>query len=683
MFIQVKLLHGYTQMLTYAIPPHWSQTPVVGDIVSVPLRQQTVLAEVRQCLITLPADATFKVRPASNWEALFNSAEYKIFSQNLSRYYQIPPAHFMQRSQSFITAPSNNKAAELNQLPTDLLPTPLTINPTNTDAINSVTTLSTHRFTAAQQAAYATIAADLLTPRYQPHVLYGVTGAGKTEIYLQLIQQAFQLHKTTVLLLPEVALAHNFAQLLRARLPATIPIYSFYTGTTPKQKQSLWAHLNARRAGLIIGVHQPILLPIPNLGLVIIDEEHDPGYQEKQHPQLNTKEVALMRAQTANIPIVLGSATPALSTLYNIEKQHWQLSRLTHRFQGSFPQIQVVNLRTSHQRRPRANFWFSTELVQALQQRLQNGEQALVFINRRGYSFFIQCAQCGDIPHCRNCAVSLTLHSDQSLRCHYCDTQTKYPDQCPVCQTVPADFIKKGLGTQQVVALLQKLLPQARIARADLDVTRSKKRWAETVTAFQNHQLDILVGTQTITKGYHFPRVTLVGILWADLNLHFPIYNAAETCLQQLIQVAGRAGRQSPASTVIVQTLTEHPIFNYLTETSYPEFYTQELAQRQELQYPPVWRLAEIELKHQTEAQVRQDALLIAQRLQQFAAQLTGPAQLKILGPTKPPVAKIKNWHFRKIYLKSASFTTIAAAWQSLGERTIASRIFFTPNPQQ
>ena len=242
------------------------------------------------------------------------------------------------------------------------------------------------------------------------------------------------------------------------------------------------------------------------------------------------------------------------------------------------------------QKQKRRNFWIGQELDQAITKRLNKKEQAIIFINRRGFSFFVQCTNCGQPITCSYCSVSLTVHSDQTsentyLNCHYCNAQKKIPECCPKCSS--KELIKKGIGTQQIVQILQKLFPTARIARADLDTTRKKKEWACTLALFNNHELDILVGTQTITKGYHFPNVTLVGIVWADSNMHLPQYNAAENTLQQLVQVAGRAGRERPDSQVIVQAMAQHHIFNFLDERRYPDFAERELQQRTLLNYPP------------------------------------------------------------------------------------------------
>jgi len=321
-----------------------------------------------------------------------------------------------------------------------------------------------------------------------------------------------------------------------------------------------------------------MILPIANLGLVIVDEEHESGYQEKKHPKINTKDAAIIRSNMTGCPIILGSATPSISSLFNVKTKKWKFFQLKKRFAGTFPKIRTVFLNT---KKFRKNFWISKELEDAIREKIASKEQVIIFLNRRGFSFFVQCKNCSFIFQCQNCSVSLTLHKDKRLTCHYCQYAIFQPERCPECKKHEKQFIKKGIGTQQVVTIIEELFPAAKIARADLDTTIRKKLWSQTIHDFEQGNIDILVGTQTITKGFHFPNVTLVGILWADLNLHFPIFNATETTLQQLIQVAGRAGRQHNESEVIVQTMSNHPVFNYLNETDYLKFYSSEIEKKE------------------------------------------------------------------------------------------------------
>jgi primosomal protein N' (replication factor Y) len=627
-----------------------------NTIIQVPLRNQIVPAVVISEFEHHP-NVPFEIKELSGIEPFPPDIHYLPFIQKLSTYYQLEQLHFIKRIKKFLAQEEVNERV-----------------PKNNSAIEYKTKLVT--LTPEQKTVVDFLLPHIAQNKFMPTVLHGVTGSGKTEVYKELIKQAIAHNKTALLLLPEVTLATTFAHRLRAELPEEITIHSFHSAVSPKEKRHLWQSLVEQKPLLIIGVHLPVLLPISNLGVIIVDEEHEVGYQEKKHPKINSKEAALMRAQLHNIPILLGSATPSMQTLYNVKTRNWHFFELKKRFAGSFPTVRTVLLSDKKQRK---NFWISQILLKAIEDRLCKKEQTIIFLNRRGFSFFVQCKACSFIFACNTCSVSLTLHAHNQLSCHYCDFAMVLPPKCTKCAAHEEQFLKKGIGTQQVVSILNTLFPTARIARADLDTTTNKKKWQQTIQEFEHGELDILVGTQTITKGYHFPYVTLVGILWADLNLHFPIYNAGEITLQQLIQVAGRAGRQKDGSEVIVQAMGEHQIFQFLNEVDYPKFYDAELAVRQELSYPPCGRLAEIELKHTDEETIEREAQTIAAQL--FAECLQGTVSARVLGPAKPPVHKVKNWFSRKIYIKSPQMGDIIRLYQMIDQRKFTSFIYFTPNP--
>lgn len=656
MFIEVKLLNGFPETLLYKVPEHWPHTDLKAALVSVPLKNRVEIGWVTNLFQTKPNSATFAIKDALSIESFPSDQNYLSFITKLGRYYCIDTIYFIKRIRQFIAQKE------------------ITIDSPPFDQKHH----QQHMLTDEQQSVYDFISNYIEQSAYKPALLHGVTGSGKTEVYKKLIIKAIEQQKTALLLLPEVTLAIQFEHIMRTQLPDSITVCGFHSGSSASQKKLLWQQLLNNKPLLIIGVHLPILLPIPNLGMIIIDEEHDSGYQEKKYPKINTKEAALLRAQIYNVPILLGSATPAIQSLYNSKTKGWNFFELKKRFAGSFPKIKIVSLTDKKQRR---NFWISKELEDAIKDRLSKKEQAIIFLNRRGFSFFVQCKSCSFIFGCPSCSVSLTLHSDHQLTCHYCNFNQLIPQACPQCKALADQFLKKGIGTQQAMAILQKLFPHARIARADLDVTMKKKEWQKTVERMQQGAIDILIGTQTITKGYHFPKVTLVGILWADLNLHFPMYNASETTLQQLIQVAGRAGRQSHDSMVIVQTMSDHPVFNYLNEIDYIKFYEYEMAKRSEVLYPPTIRFAEIELRNGNETILEQEADELMSNAQAIIEKKH--FSIRLLGPAKPPVFKIKNMFSRKIYLKAADINHIIQLMNQLQSQEINSSLFFTPNPLQ
>lgn len=644
MYIDVKLFSGFSKPLTYHIK--LAQPLAPGTIVTVPIRAQTSLAVVIKCYTQKPS-VSFAIRTIESIQTFPEDPLYYPFIQKLAAYYCIDELLLIKRLQSFLKEQK-------------IIPIPKTEEKITTKKIE---------LTSEQQAIVSFLEPAISSGTYTPTVVHGVTGSGKTEVYKKLIEHSVKEQKTVLLLLPEVTLAVQFERLLKAQLASDTSIVSFHSATDAQTKKLLWQNALQNKPQVIIGVHLPILLPLKNVGCIIIDEEHDSGFQEKKHPKINTKNMAILRAQQYNIPILLGSATPSVTSLYNVEHKKWHFFELKKRFSGAFPTIKHVLLTDKKQRR---SFWISDALKQALQDRLRKKEQSIIFLNRRGVCFFMQCKACAYIFNCTSCSVSLTLHADCFLKCHYCSYKQPEPQKCPQCNC--SEFLKKGIGTQQLVAVLEKMFPQARIARADLDTTVNKKLWNKTITAFEKQELDILVGTQTITKGYHFPHVTLVGIIWADSNSNFPFYNAQEVAIQQLIQVAGRAGRHTQESLVIMQTMTDTQLYQNINEQNYLDFYKQELARRSLVLYPPLIRFAEIELKHQKAATVEQESFLIA-------AQLMKHKNITVLGPALPPIEKIKKIVSRKIYLKGHNFADLQKAFMTLDVKGCKSKLYFTPHP--
>jgi primosomal protein N' (replication factor Y) len=657
MFIRVKLLNGLPEPLWYTVPQNLINKPLSGLIVQVPVRNRIIPALVIDEHKTKPYNIAFELKEIHGLEPLPADEYYHSFLRSLGDYYQVEPIYFIKRIHQFL----------INKPETELV--------INKEEKKPYSTCNTIVLTSEQIKVCDYIAPNIGNNKFTPVLLHGVTGSGKTEVYKHLFLEALQHNKTSLLLLPEVTLAIAFENRLKQELP-DMPIYGFHSGKTPKEKNSVWNNLNNQTPMILIGVHLPILLPIANLGLIVIDEEHEVGYQEKKHPKINSKEAAIIRAQITNIPVLLGSATPSLQTLHNVKTKKWAFFQLKKRFSGTLPTVKVVSLTENKNRK---QFWISKELEHEIKDRLAKNEQTIIFINRRGFSFFVQCKQCTFIFTCTDCSVSLTLHEDGRLVCHYCGISQTLPAICPECKVHAENFIKKGIGTQQVVTLLQKMFPQANIARADLDTSTKKKLWQQTITDMMENKINILVGTQTITKGFHFPHVTLVGVLWADLQLSFPIYNASETALQQLIQVSGRAGRNHEQSTVIIQTMADHELFKHLNEIDYLKFYAEEMNTRTELQYPPVARFAELELKHVNEQKLEQDAYHIVDTFYAYAK--NNELDVTILGPAKPPVSKIKAVHSRKIYIKGADFADIVTLYKVIEKKRYSSSIYFTPNP--
>lgn len=669
MFIYVKLVNGFKKTLIYRVPQQLELNALEGKLVTVPLRTQVIPALVLKSVKQLDVELQYEIKEIIDLVAFPEDQKYEEYLKKLSQFYFLSPLHFYHRIQQFL----EEKAEE---------PDPVT---TEYEAQKPVI------LTDEQQRVITFLEPFITTPIFKPTLLHGVTGSGKTEVYKNLISQCILEKKSALLLLPEVSLSLQFERILKLQLPH-IEIYSFHSASKKSEKKACWQALLQGKPILIIGVHIPILLPISNLGIIIIDEEHEAGFQEKKHPKINSKDCALWRAWIYNIPILLGSATPSMTSLHNVRSGKWAFFKLTKRFAGQFPVIKKVLL-TEQKKRHDASWWISQELEHALRKRIARKEQSIIYINRRGYSFFVQCKCCGFIFECPHCSVSLTLHINQTtkktvknlitvslageqeaiLRCHYCDFRQAYQPSCPSCKAPEKELLKKGIGTQQIVLILKKLFPSARIERADLDTT-TQKNWQETVKQFERGELDILVGTKTITKGYHFPNVTLVGILWADLTLHFPFFNAHEITLQSLIQVAGRAGRLHENSEVILQIMHDHSIFNFANEERYIDFAESELETRQETHYPPFYRLVCLELKNSSAHEIDTDAKKIAVKLTNIIEKDNLPVEL--LGPSLPPIWKVQKSEMRHIYLKSESFQTLHQLLTSINIEAYKSSVF-------
>ncbi|MBM18304.1 MAG: primosomal protein N' [Epsilonproteobacteria bacterium] len=651
MFIDVRLLHYKERSFTYLVPDTLQSQIKPGILVKVPLQSRIVPAIVHS--VTYNKKYNFEIKPIVAIYAFPDDKKYDGFIAKISQYYQVDSINFIKRIQKFLE--EKEKPVKTVQLVAE-------------NAYNKIV------LTDQQQQVYTAIKQSVDLQQHQTHILHGVTGSGKTEVYKKLIEDVLKKQKSIILMLPEVTLAVQFEQLLKNYF-SHIPVIGFHSATLVTVKRSLWQLLLDKKTCIIIGVHLPILLPISNLGLIIVDEEHDAGYQEKKHPKIHSRDMAILKASMYQVPIVLGSATPSIQSLWNVTKRNWQLLQLKERFAGSFPKIEIVSLK---QKEKRACFWITKQLHMEIQNRLERKEQTIIFLNRRGYSFFVQCL-CSYVFTCKQCSVSLTLHADQLLVCHYCNYNQTLPTCCPECHLSQKDFLKKGVGTQQIVSMLQKLFPQAVIARADADTTSKKRSWQQTVQDMLEGDIDILVGTQSIAKGYHFPKVTLVGVLWADLNLHFPMYNAAETTLQQLIQVSGRAGRQSQESKIVVQTFDDHPVYRFIDETKYIQFYQQEVERRTEVGYPPYKHIAEIEIRHKEQIVAETEADIVVERMQSYIEHKK--LQVEIFGPVSAVVYKVKGVYAQKIILKSFVRSNMIELFADIKLKQFKSGMFFVIDP--
>ena len=422
-----------------------------------------------------------------------------------------------------------------------------------------------------------------------PFLLLGVTGSGKTEVYLQAAQQALDIGKTVLVLVPEISLTPQTVRRFKARFAhMQEQVAVLHSNLSQGERFDEWHRIRKGTARIVIGARSAVFAPLPNLGLILVDEEHENTYKQESVPRYHGRDVAVLRAHFEPCTIVLGSATPSLESWHNTQTGKYQLIRLDKRADGqSMPLVRVIDMRTEKSKVKGGLAILSDRLRSALEQRLEKGEQSILFLNRRGFARSLQCPKCGYVCQCPHCAVALTYHrTDERLVCHVCGHQAIVPRKCPECKD-PA-IILQGYGTQKVEEVLAKVLPSARFARIDADAMRRKHALRDTLNAFKTHKIDILIGTQMIAKGLHFPNVTLVGILNADLGLHVPDFRAGERTFQLITQVAGRAGRGELEGEVIVQTFTPHsPSIQYARKHDFDGFSEQEMEFRRQFSFPP------------------------------------------------------------------------------------------------
>ena len=445
-----------------------------------------------------------------------------------------------------------------------------------------------------QAEVHKTITKSLHSEKPTPILLHGITGSGKTEVYLQATRAALDLGKNVIVLVPEISLAPQTVQRFKARFhDLTDQIAILHSNLSQGERFDEWHRIRAGRARIVIGARSAIFAPVKDPGLIIVDEEHEPAYKQENVPKYHARDLAVVRCHLEKCTVVLGSATPSLETFQNTQLGKYQMVKMTERADGaSLPLTRVVDMRIEARKHKGRDAIISDILRTSVEKRLEANEQVIIFLNRRGFARSLQCPPCGHVIECNHCAIPLTYHrGDERLVCHICGFQSIVPRLCPNCQDPAIRF--QGYGTEKAEAILRKVFPSAKIARLDTDTTRRKNTLRDTLRDFRAKKINILLGTQMIAKGLDFPNVTLVGVLNADLSLYAPDFRAGERTFQLLTQVAGRAGRGKMAGEVIIQTSTPHsPSIQFARHHDFDGFVAQELDVRQQFQYPPFTHLA-------------------------------------------------------------------------------------------
>ena len=534
---------------------------------------------------------------------------------------------------------------------------------------------------APQQDAYNQIQFSFLSKNVT--LLHGVTSSGKTEIYIHLIQQALEKKQQVLYLLPEIALTVQIMQRLQHVFGDRLGIY--HSKYSDAERVEIWQkQLSAHPYDVILGARSAVLLPFQNLGLVIVDEEHETSYkQQDPMPRYHARSTAIVLAQMLGAKTLLGTATPSMETYHNAKTGKYGLVELFQRYKGiELPEIQVVDIKDL-QHRKMMNGPFSPLLLAKTREALERGEQVILFQNRRGYAPMIECKQCGWVPHCQHCDVSLTFHRNlNQLTCHYCGYTYQVPSECPACGC--KDLQTRGYGTEKIEAEVQDIFPEARIARMDLDTTRSRNAYERIISDFSAGRTNLLIGTQMISKGLDFDKVSVVGILNADSMLNYPDFRAYEHAYMMMAQVSGRAGRKGKRGLVILQTKSpDLPLIQQVVHNDYAGFYRSMIAERQQFHYPPYYRLVYVYLKHRTDYLVEAEGVEMGSRLRQWFG-------ARVLGPDKPGVAKVKSLSIRKLVLKLEPGINMAdvrkylalAQQQMLQDKRYASlQVYFDVDP--
>jgi primosomal protein N' (replication factor Y) len=641
------------QLFTYRVPDPLDAAALPGAPVEVPFRGRAARGVLVERIDGTPLENVRDIAKVLGAPVL--SAHVLALARWVADYYLAPPGEVIAAAlpggqEGFARSRARRQAAA----------------PGSEDRVLRMPIPERLTLTTAQRDAAATLEAAVEKSGFQTFLLHGVTASGKTEVYLRAARAAREAGGQALVLVPEVALATQVLDVFAKRFGGRVaPLHSYLPVGTRRKNWEL-----ARRGALdvVVGARSSVFAPLPKLKLIVVDEEHEPAYKQSEQLRYHGRDVAVRRAQMLGIPVVLGSATPSLESLANAARGKYRRLSLPERVdKRPAPGVHVVDLRHDG-----GTGVLSAPLRAALGERLARGEQSLLWLNRRGHSHHIQCRGCGHTPECPRCDISLTLHVEpKCLRCHYCDHHEAVPATCSKCGAGLLRYA--GAGTQRAERELAAVFPNARVLRLDLDVARERAGPGAVLAKFRRGEGDILLGTQMIAKGLDFPRVTLVGVLDADVALHLPDFRAAERTFQLLVQVAGRSGRGKLRGEVLVQTCTpEHPAVAAVAATNLEQgeraFRKRELDERRDAGYPPFTRLVTLLVDGPDEAQVEQAATALAER----ARALAGERDITVLGPAPQALSRLRGRYRWHVLLKSAAgapLREIAAALLAEGER--------------
>ncbi len=611
-----------SEPLTYIAPRDLSEQLKRGLLVNVPLGKRNVKG-----LLLAPADKIPQVELKSiqtvDMEYPSLPEYFLKWIEWLSQYYLHPVGHVA--SSAYPPLRKTDKQRKSNRPP----------------VVPSLENLQPPVLTPEQSQVFEDIQKS---QGFSTHLLFGVTGSGKTEVYLRLLQEALDRGQQGIVLVPEISLTPQLIHRFAERFGNEIAV--LHSQLTDRERTNQWWEMVEGRKRILIGARSALFCPLPNLGLIIVDEEHEPSYKQEEKLKYHGRDAAVMLGKFANCPVILGSATPSLESWKNAQEGKYKLHKMASRVKDrALPTVEILDLR-KQEKDPALPFWLTPTLFEAMQASLQKEEQVALFLNRRGMAQVVLCPGCGYTHECPNCDISLTLHGRHHLVCHYCDFHEPFRLDCPSCKE--GEMTPVGLGTELVETEIQKLFPEAKLARADRDEIQNRQDLEDLVRDMESGETDILIGTQMIAKGLDFPKLNLVGLILADVGFNLPDFRATERSFQLITQVSGRAGRhvkegESPGR-VIVQTYNpDHPSLIFAQTHDFVSFAEQELEHRRPLNYPPFGKLVSFRIQGTQLTRVQEGARLLSKRGQQLKMKSPAYEGIEVLGPAEAPLAKLRG----------------------------------------
>lgn len=641
-YAQVVLGLPIDKAFTYSIPESLRETIQLGQRVQVPFGQRLEIGYVVDFLQKTQFKNTKPIKGILDLKPLLDGEMLKLTRQVADYYY----ASWGEVIEAAHPANVRNRKRPIAQSePLSFIAPVLELNP-GEDKLS---------LSQAQERALKLIKKSISQNAHQVFLLHGITASGKTEVYLQAIEETLNQGRSSIVLVPEISLTPQTTERLQARFGARIAI--MHSRLLSSQRAGQWQMIKDGRARIVLGARSAVFAPVKNLGLIVVDEEQETTYKQKDAaPHYHAREVAILRAKLTCAVVILGSATPSLESFYQAKQGQIQLLSLPERVtKRDLPQVDIIDLRREKAMRKRRVSILSGALEAQISRILQKQEQVILFLNRRGFSTFINCAKCGYVAKCRRCNVSLTYHyATKMLTCHYCHFSIPPPQICPQCSSAYLSYF--GLGTEKVESELHRLFPGARIARMDTDATRKRDAHASILNDFKRGQIDILVGTQMVAKGLDFPRVGLVGVISADTALNLPDFRSGERTFNLLTQVAGRSGRGESEGQVIIQTyVPEHYAVTASKRHDYQQFYRREIKSRKALELPPFVHLVSLSLRGRNQEKTQKIAEDLSARLKQAKAN----SDIQVLGPAPAAVSKVRGRFFWNILIKGRTVAVL------------------------